>query len=91
MLYSTAATPCKMGDDGERPLRENPKQFLQRMKDRRVRVVLKWGQEYKGVFVASDNYFNVLLDRCTERDGESAAEIGEVSIRCNNIRSISEA
>ncbi|KAG5859888.1 Sm protein F [Encephalitozoon hellem] len=74
----------------EKPPKENPKQFLQRMKGKSVVVSLKWGQSYEGVLVTSDNYFNILLDKCIEKDGEASMEVGEVSIRCNNIKSISE-
>ncbi|CAD25266.1 SMALL NUCLEAR RIBONUCLEOPROTEIN F [Encephalitozoon cuniculi GB-M1] len=78
------------GSCDKKPARENPKQFLQRMKNRSVRVALKWGQVYEGTLVASDNYFNILLDECTEREGEASVKIGEVSIRCNNIKRICE-
>ncbi|AFN82841.1 small nuclear ribonucleoprotein F [Encephalitozoon romaleae SJ-2008] len=74
----------------KKPPKENPKQFLQRMKNRNVSVCLKWGQVYEGVLVTSDNYFNVLLDECVEKEGETSTKVGEVSIRCNNIKSISE-
>ncbi|KAH9411620.1 putative small nuclear ribonucleoprotein [Ordospora pajunii] len=77
-------------EDGDVPVRENPKQFLCRMKGKRVCVVLKWGQCYEGVLVSSDNYFNILLEECVEKDAECACEIGEVSIRCNNIKSVHE-
>lgn len=74
----------------KKPSKENPKQFLQRMKNRNVAISLKWGQVYEGVLVTSDNYFNILLDKCVEKEGETSMEVGEVSIRCNNIKSISE-
>lgn len=77
-------------DVEERPARENPKQFLLRMRDKRVSVTLKWGQVYEGCLVSSDNYFNILLRKCVEIDGEARNEVGDVSIRCNNVRTISE-
>ncbi|ADM11364.1 small nuclear ribonucleoprotein F [Encephalitozoon intestinalis ATCC 50506] len=76
---------------GGKPSRENPKQFLHRIRDKNVSVTLKWGQVYEGVLVTSDNYFNILLDKCIEKDGESEAMVGEVTIRCNNIKSIAES
>lgn len=80
-----------MGEsEASRPSRENPKQFLLRMQSKRVLVALKWGQSYEGSLVCSDNYFNVLLDECFEIDNGIRMRIGEVSIRCNNIKSITE-
>ncbi|KAM0671973.1 Sm-like ribonucleoprotein [Ordospora colligata] len=76
--------------DNDVPMRENPKQFLCRMEGKRVNVVLKWGQCYEGRFVSSDNYFNILLEECVENNVGCVCEIGEVSIRCNNIKSVHE-
>jgi small nuclear ribonucleoprotein F len=74
----------------DRPKMENPKQFLARLQDKRVLVVLKWGPEYEGRLKSTDNYFNVLLSECVERNGEEDSKVGEVSIRCNNIKMIAE-
>lgn len=78
------------GEEG-RPVRENPKQFLLRMQGRGVSVELKWGQTYEGRLVCADNYFNILLEECCEVENGMRTELGEVSIRCNNIKSIWEA
>jgi small nuclear ribonucleoprotein F len=73
-----------------RPETENPKQFLARLQGRKVLVTLKWGAEYEGYLRSTDNYFNILLSECVERSGEGASKVGDVSIRCNNIKMIAE-
>ena len=53
---------------------------------------LKWGMEYQGVLLAIDSYMNLQLKNTEEFvDGESAGELGEVLIRCNNVLYIREA
>lgn len=71
--------------------RENPKQFLSRLVHKKVKVVLKWGLTYEGILLSSDNYFNILLDDCYESDDNNKSNIGQVSIRCNNVKMIVEA
>lgn len=45
-------------------------------------VKLKWGMEYKGYLVSSDNYMNVQLANTEEYiDGQLAGNLGEVLIR----------
>ena len=41
----------------------NPKPFLQDLVGKNVIVKLKWGQEYKGLLAAIDEYMNVQLAR----------------------------
>lgn len=36
----------------------NPKPFLQQQTGKPVQVKLKWGMEYKGFLVSTDNYMN---------------------------------
>jgi small nuclear ribonucleoprotein F len=73
------------------PLHENPKQFLARCIGRKVRVNLKWGQEYVGMLCSTDDYFNLQLTGAKEYvEGKEMGDIGEVTFRCNNIRYIEE-
>ncbi|MBP5977888.1 hypothetical protein HW132_35640 [Brasilonema sp. CT11] len=37
----------------------NPKPFLKELSGKSVLVKLKWGMEYKGVLVSTDNYMNL--------------------------------
>ena len=37
----------------------NPKPFLNGLTGKPVIVKLKWGMEYKGILVSTDNYMNV--------------------------------
>jgi len=64
----------------------NPKPFLEDLTGKRVRVRLKWGQEYEGLLKTSDAYMNMCLENTKEYvDGNFAGELGEVLIRCNNV------
>ncbi|KAH8929471.1 putative small nuclear ribonucleoprotein F [Atractiella rhizophila] len=64
----------------------NPKPFLQDQVGKEVVVRLKWGMEYKGYLVSSDNYMNLQLANTEElQDGKSVGSLGEVFIRCNNV------
>ena len=38
---------------------KNPKPFLQSLTGKPVHVKLKWGLEYRGYLVSTDNYMNV--------------------------------
>ena len=59
---------------------------------KRVRIRLKWGQEYEGNLTSSDAYMNVQLLQTQEFvDGQYAGFLGEVLIRCNNILYIKAA
>ncbi|WFD34433.1 hypothetical protein MCUN1_001274 [Malassezia cuniculi] len=61
----------------------NPKPFLQEQIGRQVLVRLKWGLEYKGYLVSTDNYMNFQLANTEEiQDGKSNGTLGEVFIRC---------
>ena len=69
-------------------MRETPKQFLERLRGSRVRILLKWDTEYRGVLCSTDGYMNVVLRDATEHpDGK---ELGDTCIRCNNIKIIEE-
>lgn len=49
-------------------------------------IRLKWGLEYKGFLVSTDNYMNFQLANTEEiQDGNSNGTLGEVFIRCNNV------
>jgi len=64
----------------------NPKPFLQDQVGKEVVVRLKWGMEYKGYLVSSDNYMNLQLANTEElQDGKPVGTLGEVFIRCNNV------
>jgi small nuclear ribonucleoprotein (snRNP)-like protein len=69
---------------------ENPKQFLTRLNNKKVRVYLKWGQYYEGLLLEYDNYFNIVLTDCKEYENENFSELGKTFIRCNNIKIIQE-
>ena len=60
----------------------NPKPFLNGLTGKPVMVKLKWGMEYKGYLVSTDNYMNVQLANTEEYiDGQLAGNLGEVLIR----------
>ncbi|KRZ77362.1 Small nuclear ribonucleoprotein F [Trichinella papuae] len=73
----------------------NPKPFLINLTGKPVIVKLKWGPEYKGYLISTDNYMNVQLAHTEEyTNGTLAGNLGEVLIRCNNvlyIRGVEEA
>lgn len=70
----------------------NPKPFLNALIGKPVIVKLKWGMEYRGYLVSTDNYMNIQLANTEEYiDEKLAGSLGEVLIRCNNILFISEA
>lgn len=45
----------------------NPKPFLQQQIGKEVQIRLKWGLEYRGFLVSTDNYMNFQV-RCRARD-----------------------
>lgn len=60
----------------------NPKPFLNGLTGKPVVVKLKWGMEYKGYLVSTDNYMNVQIANTEEYiDGQLAGNLGEVLIR----------
>jgi len=64
----------------------NPKPFLNELTGKAVIVKLKWGMEYKGLFVSVDAYMNIQLASAEEWvDGAFQGNLGEVLIRCNNV------
>ncbi|GAA5981710.1 hypothetical protein JCM11641_004222 [Rhodosporidiobolus odoratus] len=64
----------------------NPKPFLADLTGKPVMVRLKWGMEYKGYLVSTDNYMNLQLANTEEyQEGQSVGSLGEVFIRCNNV------
>ena len=70
----------------------NPKPFLNGLTGETVNVKLKWGHEYKGVLVATDQYMNLQLANTEEYiDGSLTGNLGEVLVRCNNILYIRSA
>ncbi|KFM61279.1 putative small nuclear ribonucleoprotein F, partial [Stegodyphus mimosarum] len=70
----------------------NPKPFLTSLTGKRVCVKLKWGMEYIGILVTSDQYMNLELGNCIELlEDQTISKIGEISIRCNNIVYVREA
>ncbi|XP_074604481.1 small ribonucleoprotein particle protein SmF [Brevipalpus obovatus] len=64
----------------------NPKPFLNGLTGKAVVVKLKWGMEYKGYLVSTDNYMNLQLANAEEYvDGNFTGNLGEILIRCNNV------
>ena len=64
----------------------NPKPFLQDLTGKQIFVKLKWGMEYKGYLVSTDQYMNLQLASTEEYiDGQLTGQLGEVLIRCNNV------
>ena len=62
------------------------------MTGKKVRVRLKWGQEYQGELASSDAYMNLQLTDTEEYiEGQFAGSLGEVLIRCNNVLYIKAA
>ena len=85
---------------------ENPKQFLLRRIGKKVQIKLKWNQIYKGILKSVDDYFNILIEDAKEIDftnhknnhidNEKSKDlivdafVGNILIRCNNIKMIYE-
>ncbi len=44
---------------------KNPKPFLQSLTGKPVHVKLKWGLEYRGYLVSTDNYMNIQVRCCS--------------------------
>ena len=57
----------------------NPKPFLQLQTGKPVVVRLKWGMEYKGFLVSTDNYMNLQV-RSAERRHTAAAHHSHTSL-----------
>jgi small nuclear ribonucleoprotein F len=69
----------------------SPKNFLKTLEGRRVLIKLKWGMEYRGNVVSSDSYLNIRLTDTEEWvKNEKIGFLGDVLIRCNNIKYISD-
>ncbi|KAJ2137905.1 hypothetical protein GGH17_001357 [Coemansia sp. RSA 788] len=70
----------------------NPMPFLQSLVGKATVVRLKWGQEYKGMLVSTDQYMNIQLANAEEfQDGNSNGVLpGELLIRCNNVLYVRE-
>lgn len=75
----------KMKDKGE-----TPKQFLKRLVGHDVQITLKWGEILKGTLECADEYMNVILSNTYETKNKIKERIGDVCIRCNNIKMIEE-
>merc|ERR1711976_1082554 len=64
----------------------NPVPFLYDFVGKPIIVRLKWGIQYKGFLVSTDNYMNIQLASTEEYvDGKFIGAVGEVFIRCNDI------
>ncbi|KAJ3887803.1 small nuclear ribonucleoprotein SmF, partial [Lentinula edodes] len=69
----------------------NPKPFIQELTGKSIRVLLKWGLEYKGFLVSTDGYMNLqarfpfMVNTEEFQDGKSTGTLGEVLVRCNNV------
>ncbi|XP_025415886.1 small nuclear ribonucleoprotein F [Sipha flava] len=64
----------------------NPKPYLNGLMGKTIIVKLKWGHEYKGFLVSTDNYMNIQLASATEFvEGSEPALLGEIMVRCNNV------
>lgn len=68
-----------------------PKPFLASLVGKMVVVKLKWGREYKGYLIATDEFMNFSLSNTQEfNESKYEGDIGEVLIRCNNVLYIHE-
>ncbi|CAI8037045.1 Small nuclear ribonucleoprotein F [Geodia barretti] len=64
----------------------NPKPYLNGLTGKPVIAKLKWGMEYKGYLVSTDNYMNLQLANTEEYiEGQLTGQLGDVLIRCNNV------
>lgn len=70
--------------------KETPNQFLCRLTDEKVRVLLKWGTIYEGEYTCTDKYMNIILRNAIEIKNGCREEVGDTCIRCNNIKIIEE-
>lgn len=69
----------------------NPKPFLNGLLGKQVVVKLKWGREYKGFLVSTDEFMNFRLSNTQEYfETKYEGDIGEVLIRCNNVLYVRE-
>lgn len=60
----------------------NPKPYLNGLMGKTIIAKLKWGHEYKGFLVSTDNYMNIQLASATEFvEGSEPALLGEIMIR----------
>lgn len=75
---------------GSAPVKETPRQFLERLRNSRVRILLKWDTEYLGTLCSTDGYMNAVLRDATEIGGSGGEEVGDTCIRCNNVKIIEE-
>jgi small nuclear ribonucleoprotein F len=64
---------------------------MKSLEGHRVLIKLKWGIEYRGTLISSDSYLNIRLINSEEwAKNKNIGYLGEVLIRCNNIKYISE-
>ncbi|GIY43754.1 probable small nuclear ribonucleoprotein F [Caerostris darwini] len=64
----------------------NPRPFIASLVGQDVRVVLKWGVEYRGKLKAADAYMNLQLENVIEDiEGNSFGIMDQLLIRCNNL------
>mmetsp|Transcript_32320 Transcript_32320/g.44398 ORF Transcript_32320/g.44398 Transcript_32320/m.44398 type:complete len:83 (+) Transcript_32320:49-297(+) len=67
----------------------NPKPFLKSLIGKRVIIRLKWGMQYVGHLISTDEYMNIHLTECSEYIGNALqGYVGEVLIRCNNVLTV---
>lgn len=60
----------------------NPKPFLNSLMGKTIIVKLKWGHEYKGFLVSTDNYMNIQMANTIEFiDDSEPALLGEIMVR----------
>mmetsp|Transcript_10193 Transcript_10193/g.11103 ORF Transcript_10193/g.11103 Transcript_10193/m.11103 type:complete len:82 (+) Transcript_10193:49-294(+) len=70
----------------------NPKPFLAELLNKIIVVKLKWGMEYKGRLLSTDDYMNLHIADADEYiEGSMAGHLGEILIRCNNVLYLREA
>lgn len=53
----------------------NPKPFLQQQTGKPVAVRLKWGMEYRGFLVSTDNYMNFQVSCMSGRRGQMGGQV----------------
>jgi small nuclear ribonucleoprotein F len=69
----------------------SPRSFVKTLIGQTIVVKLKWNMEYRGRLISSDSYLNIRLSQAEEwLEREKVGYLGDMVIRCNNIKYISK-
>ncbi|KAI5152370.1 small nuclear ribonucleoprotein F [Enteropsectra breve] len=71
--------------------KERPMEFIAGLLNCHIKVELKWGQKYIGKLTSFDDYLNIVLADACEESEEGKVNLGEIIIRCNNIKTIQKS